>query len=88
MSEAGTVTDVFTDHQWNREPHRRYRRGSLGVKHLNSMPRSLGCIIKQGSYQFSGQGSDLLNMTGLVRQQNELDGERSEGGSQVRKCVL
>lgn len=63
MGEAGTVTDVFTDHQWTQEPHRRYSRGSLGVKHLNSMLRSLGCIAKQGSYQFSGQGSSLLNMT-------------------------
>ena len=63
MGEAGTVTDVFTDHQRTWEPHRRYRRGSLGVKHLNSMLRSLGCIIKQGSYQFSGQGSGLPNMT-------------------------
>ena len=37
-------------------------RLSLGAKHLKSMLRRLGFIVRRGGLSVLGQGSDLLNV--------------------------
>lgn len=61
-----------------------------GCKALKSYAEESG-LYQAGELPVLGAGEwfaehDLA--AGLVRQQSELDGESSEGGSQVRKCVL